>query len=77
MTNLACSIEKYFDVPSKHKTLLYIDKLLITKKPENVILLVVDGLGSKIIDKILNKNDFLKIEKKRSFHFFLLQLQHV
>lgn len=71
MTNLACSIEKYFDIPSKHKTLLYIDKLLITKKPENVILLVVDGLGSKIIDKILNKNDFLiKNRKKEIFSVF-------
>ena len=71
LTSLACSIEKYFDISPKHKTLPYIDNLLYEKKPENVILLVVDGLGSKVIDKILNKNDFLiKNRKKEIFSVF-------
>ena len=71
LTNLACSIEKYFDIFPKHKTLPYIDTILDEKKPENVILLVVDGLGSKIIDKILSKNDFLvKNRKKEIFSVF-------
>jgi len=42
-----------------HKTLPYIDNLFLEKKPENVILLLIDGLGSKIIEKILDKNSFL------------------
>lgn len=59
LTNLACSIQKYFEIPPLHNTLSYIDELLQEKKPENVILLVIDGLGSKALDKFLNKDDFL------------------
>jgi len=71
LTSLACSIEKYFDIPPLHKTLPYIDELLNEKKPDNVILLLIDGLGSRIMDKILNKNDFLiKNRKKEIFTVF-------
>ena len=65
LTNLACSIEKYFNITPKHKTLPFVDNLLNEKKPENVILLLVDGLGSKIIEKILNKNDYLIKNRKK------------
>ena len=64
LTSLACSIEKYFNITPKHKTHSYIDKILNEKKPENVILFLIDGLGSKTLDKILNKNDYLIKNKK-------------
>ena len=32
LTNLACYIEKYFEIPTKHKSLPYIDDLLNEKK---------------------------------------------
>ena len=71
LTNLACSIEKYFDLIPKHKTLPEIDKLLEEKKPENVVLLLCDGLGSRIMDKILKKDDFLiKMRNKEIFSVF-------
>ena len=71
LTNLACSIEKYFDIPPKHKTLPYIDNLLNDKKPENVVLLLCDGLGSRIIDKILDKDSYLiKNIKKEIYSVF-------
>ena len=71
LTSLSSSILKYFDIKPKHKTLSYIDNLLKEKKPKNVILLVCDGLGSIILDKILNKNDFLiKNRKKDIFSVF-------
>ena len=71
LTSLASSISKYFDIKTNHKTLPYIDNLLKEKNPENVILLVCDGLGSRILDKILNKNDFLiKNRKKEIFSVF-------
>ena len=38
------------------------------KKPENVVLLLCDGLGSRIMDNILDKNEFLI--KKREKEFF-------
>jgi hypothetical protein len=59
LTNLACSIQKYFEIPPLHNSLPYIDELLQEKKPENVILLLIDGLGSKALEKFLNKDDFL------------------
>ena len=64
LTSLACSIEKYFDIIPKHKSLPYIDELLNEKKPENVILLLCDGLGSRILDKILDKNAYLIKNRK-------------
>ena len=64
LTSLACSIEKYFDIIPKHKSLPYIDDLLNEKKPENVILLLCDGLGSRILDKILDKNAYLIKNRK-------------
>ena len=59
LTNVACSIQKYFEIPQIHKTLPEIDNLFSEKKPENVILLLCDGLGSRIMDKTLNKDSFL------------------
>jgi predicted AlkP superfamily pyrophosphatase or phosphodiesterase len=58
LTNLACSIRKYFGLTYQHQTLKYVDKLLEDKKPNNVIVILYDGMGSKIIKKILDKNDF-------------------
>ena len=71
LTSLACSIEKYFDISPKHKTIPEIDSLLEEKKPENVILLLCDGLGSRIIDKILKKEDYLiRMRKKEIFSVY-------
>ena len=68
LTNLACSIEKYFDIKPKHKTISELDKLLEEKQPENVVLLLCDGLGSRIMDQILKKDDYLM--KKRDREIF-------
>ena len=58
LTNLSCSIRKYYRLNYKHNTLDYIDKLLEQKSPENVVLILFDGMGSKILDKILKKDSF-------------------
>lgn len=58
LTNLACSIRKYFGLDYKHNTLEYIDSLLTENKPENVVLMLFDGMGANIIDRILDKNSF-------------------
>lgn len=44
LTNLACSIRKYFDLPYNHNTLEYVDKLLNEKKPKNVVTILCDGM---------------------------------
>ena len=59
LTNLACSIRKYFELDYKHNTLEYIDKILEEKQPKNVVTILFDGMGSKILDKILPPNSFL------------------
>ena len=59
LTNLACSIRKYFGLDYKHNTLEYIDKILETKKPKNVVTILCDGMGSNIMDRHLEKDSFL------------------
>lgn len=59
ITNLACSIRKYFNLESKHNTLEYIDKILEEYNPKNVVTILCDGMGSNIMDRMLNKDSFL------------------
>ena len=61
LTNLACSIRKYFGLPYKHITLEYVDKLLESKKPKNVVTILYDGMGANILERTLDKNDFLRM----------------
>lgn len=58
LTNLACSIRKYFDLPYNHNTIDYIDKILEEKKPKNVITILFDGMGSNILKRTLQENSF-------------------
>lgn len=58
ITNLACSIRKYFDLEYKHNTLDYVDKILDKNKPKNVVVILFDGMGSRILDRTLDKDDF-------------------
>ena len=59
LTNLACSIRKYFNLDYKHNTLDYIDKLLDEYRPKNVVTILCDGMGSNIMDQLLDRNSFL------------------
>lgn len=58
LTNLACSIQKYFGINPKHNSIEYIDKILNEKQPKNVVLILFDGMGSRILDRTLDKNSF-------------------
>ncbi len=59
LTNFACSIRKYFGLTYKHSTLDYIDKILEEYKPKNVVTILCDGMGSNIMDKMLDEDSFL------------------
>ena len=59
ITNFACSIRKYFNLDYKHNTLDYIDKALEEYKPKNVVTILCDGMGSNILDRMLDKDSFL------------------
>lgn len=58
LTNLACSIRKYFNLPCSHNSLPMIDEILNREKPENVIVMLFDGMGSLILDRALDKDSF-------------------
>ena len=60
LTNLACSIRKYFGLEYHHKTLNYIDKILEDSQPENVVVILFDGMGSKILERTLDKQSFFR-----------------
>ncbi len=58
LTNLACSIRKYYGLNIKHSSLVYIDKLFEEKQPKNIVVILFDGMGSKILDRTLSKASF-------------------
>lgn len=57
LTNLACSIRKHYGLEYHHKTLSKIDELL-ADNPKNVILILLDGMGSRILDRSLDPDSF-------------------
>lgn len=59
LTNLACSIRKYFGLEYRHNTLDYIDEILEKKHPKNVVTILCDGMGSNIMDRMLSIDSFL------------------
>lgn len=66
LTNLACSIRKYYGLEYKHNTLNYIDKILEEKHPKNVVTILCDGMGSNIMDRTLPSDSFLIKNKLKS-----------
>ncbi len=58
LTNLACSIQKYFEVEAKHDSLKVIDEILEKQQPKNVVLVLFDGMGSRIIKRNLSYDSF-------------------
>lgn len=61
ITNLSCSILKYFGVVPKNETIKEIDDVFGNKK--NVITILLDGLGSKVLEENLPKETFLNKHK--------------
>ena len=66
LTNLACSIRKYYGLEYKHNTLDYIDNIINEYNPKNIVMILFDGMGNNILEKMLDKDSFLiknKIKK--------------
>lgn len=59
ITNLACSIMKYFQLDIKHNTIPAIDKILEKNNPKNVVLILYDGMGLNLLKRNLKKESFL------------------
>ena len=58
ITNLSNSILKHFNIDTYHKSLPFIDKIL-DKDYKNVIVVLCDGMGSILLDELLDKDSFL------------------
>jgi predicted AlkP superfamily pyrophosphatase or phosphodiesterase len=52
------SILKYYNVPSEHKSLESLDRLLEQKRYKNVIFFILDGMGEHILSNISEKGFF-------------------
>lgn len=64
LTNLSNSILKYFRVKPFHKSFKLVDEYLEEKRPRHVVLILLDGLGTSILNYHLGKDDFLRKNKK-------------
>jgi hypothetical protein len=66
IVNLACSIKKYFWLNYTNNTLKDVDKLLETRQPKNVVVILYDWMWYNLIKRII-PNNFLDNHITRSF----------
>ena len=66
LTNIGASVQKYFGLPQKHSGLPLMDKLLATHNPQNVVIILLDGLGSRILERALPESAFLRQNLKQA-----------
>lgn len=68
IVNLSNSLLKYFGFKPLNPTLSDVDEILAKTKPRNVVVLLWDGMGSEILDRILGERSFLGRNKLRDLH---------
>lgn len=56
IVNVACTIRKYFGLNYIHNT---IDRILEEKQPRNVVVILFDGMGFKLLKEKLPSYNFL------------------
>ena len=66
IVNLACSIRRYFEIDYKHNTIKDIDDILDSRKPKNVVVVLYDGMGYNLLNRII-PDSFLAKNCLRSF----------
>ena len=59
IVNVSCSIRKYFELDYNHNTIEKLDKILEKKQPKNIVVILFDGMGSKLLKEKLLNNSFL------------------
>lgn len=68
LSNLSNSILKYFGCKTMHDTLSDVDDILKENNNRNIVVVLLDGMGKNLIERILPDNCFLRKNLKRSFH---------
>lgn len=66
LTNIGASIQHYFNIQPVHKTLPEVDILLGQHHPKNVVTILLDGLGTNILNRSLPEDAFLRKNLKKS-----------
>ena len=56
IANLACSILKYYGIEPPNPTLPQAD-MLLDRKYQNIVVILLDGMGTSSLEKHLPKND--------------------
>ena len=64
LTNLSNSLLNYYGLKTSHNTLPLVDEWLSKREYQNVVLMIYDGMGSKILDRTLKEDSFLRKNKK-------------
>lgn len=59
VTNVTNSILKYYDLETSHSTLKELDDILLEKEYKNIVYILFDGMGSRILNRVLDENSFL------------------
>lgn len=60
LVTLSNSLLKYFTGTTRNETNLRLDEILNKKKYDKVVLMLFDGMGTSMISKHLNRDDFLR-----------------
>lgn len=63
MINITSSIKKYFNKEYRYPTMQVIDEILKETKPKHIILMLLDGMGSMVLENNLDKDSFLSRNK--------------
>ena len=66
IVNLANSVMNYFDLPTNHDTLKDVDEILNDRQPKTIVVMLCDGMGTNIMKRALESDDFLVKHFKRS-----------
>lgn len=64
LTNVSNSMLNYYQIKKIHNSNKKIDDLLSIHKPNHIALILLDGLGSSILNYHLKETDFLRRHKK-------------
>jgi len=59
LTNVTNSILKYFEIEPYHNTLQELDDILEKKNYKNVLLLLYDGMGTRLLERNLDTRTWL------------------
>ncbi|MBQ4253492.1 MAG: alkaline phosphatase family protein [Erysipelotrichaceae bacterium] len=64
LTNMSNSIRKYFSLKTYHNSLPVLDDILERRKPKNVVMFLLDGMGNNILNRVMDPDCFLNTHRR-------------